>query len=146
MLKRLTDYLFARPYPPWYIRGQRRSCSATSSSQFNYAKEIRRRHRRLGGDGTVQWMQRAMPDARLVVTRADGNEIEHHPATSLIAAPNRYFGDVHLWAATVLLSYCRQRLLDQGQERCRQVSWCGQCLLDDDAEMAGRRQRVHLAL
>ncbi|MBW8638985.1 phage portal protein [Hoeflea sp. WL0058] len=77
-------------------------------TRFNYAREV--------GDGLdssvimapVQWVQRAFPEARLRVVSVKGDgareEIDGHDMTALIRRPNPYYGDVHLWAAT-LLSY-----------------------------------------
>ncbi|MDF1778748.1 MAG: phage portal protein [Rhizobiaceae bacterium] len=77
-------------------------------TRFDYAREV--------GDGLdssvvmapVQFVQRSFPEARLRVVRAMGDgireEVEGHAMTALIRRPNPHYGDVHLWAAT-LLSY-----------------------------------------
>ncbi|WPJ67952.1 portal protein [Sinorhizobium phage Aussie] len=78
-------------------------------TRFDYRKEI--------GDcldasvvtSPVQWIQRALPEARLTVMRyGRGGKIEEladHGALSLIARPNPFYGDMALWSGTIL-SYC----------------------------------------
>lgn len=78
-------------------------------TRFDYRREI--------GDcldasvvtAPVQWIQRALPEARLVVRKrkADGSYEEQlqHPLLALIQKPNPHYGDIALWAGTVL-SYC----------------------------------------
>jgi len=78
-------------------------------TQFDYAREV--------GDGLdasvitapVQWLQRSLPEARLKVekTKRDSSTEEQrtHPMTALIRRPNPHYGDIALWAGTVL-SYC----------------------------------------
>jgi len=57
----------------------------------------------------VQWMARALPEARLVVRqRKRTGQVEErpdHPLPQLIARPNPFYGDVALWHATVW-SWC----------------------------------------
>ena len=77
-------------------------------TRYNYAKDV--------GDGLdssvvtapIMWIQRAMPEATLVVRRrkVDGSydEVPAHKMLELIARPNEYYGDIALWSAT-LLSY-----------------------------------------
>ncbi|ADZ70108.1 Phage portal protein [Polymorphum gilvum SL003B-26A1] len=77
-------------------------------TSYNYAREV--------GDGLdssvvtapIQWIQRAMPEATLTVRRrkADGSheELPGHKMLELIDRPNAYYGDLTLWAGT-LLSY-----------------------------------------
>ncbi|MEC9343575.1 MAG: phage portal protein, partial [Pseudomonadota bacterium] len=79
---------------------------ALKRTRVNYKKEV--------GDGIdssvvlapVQWIQRAVPEARprVVIRNRDGETEERpdHKLTALIRRPNPFFGDVHLWAATVL--------------------------------------------
>lgn len=54
----------------------------------------------------VQWLQRALPEARLVVRKrkSDGGIEEQvgHPLLQLIQRPNAHYGDIALWAGTVL--------------------------------------------
>ena len=78
-------------------------------TRFDYRKAI--------GDGLdasvvtapIQWMQRALPEARLSVSRVDAKGVrqvlDNHPMLQLIARPNAYYGDIALWAGTVL-SWC----------------------------------------
>ncbi|RVK81397.1 phage portal protein [Sinorhizobium meliloti] len=78
-------------------------------TRFDYRREV--------GDcldasvvtGPVQWIQRALPEARLTVMRYGRggrvDEIADHGALSLIARPNEFYGDLALWSGTVL-SYC----------------------------------------
>lgn len=81
---------------------------------LGHLKRTRVDYRREVGDGLdssvvmapVQWVQRALPEARLrvVKTKSDGSveEIAGHKLTALIRRPNPAYGDVHLWWATVL--------------------------------------------
>jgi HK97 family phage portal protein len=78
-------------------------------TRFDYRREI--------GDGLdssvvtapIRWVQRALPEARLVVRRRKrgGNVVEeaNHPMIALIRRPNAYYGDLVLWAATILSWY-----------------------------------------
>lgn len=86
------------PAPPMMLGHLKRT-------RYDYAKEV--------GDGIdssvvmapVQWIQRAVPEARLrVVRRKDDNveEIAGHELARLIKRPNAFHGDVHLWMATTL--------------------------------------------
>lgn len=75
-------------------------------TRYNYAKDV--------GDGLdssvvtapIMWIQRAMPEATLVVRRrkADGSheEMLSHKMVELIQRPNPYYGDIILWNATIL--------------------------------------------
>lgn len=75
-------------------------------TRFDYRREV--------GDGLdssvvtapIQWLQRALPEARLTVVqrKADGSMAEKadHPMLQLIQRPNPYYGDIALWAGTVL--------------------------------------------
>lgn len=79
---------------------------------LGWLKRTRVDYQREAGDGLdssvvlapVQWVQRALPEARLRVVAAAGGRRERpgHRLTALIRAPNPFHGDVHLWAATVL--------------------------------------------
>ncbi|WP_339745602.1 phage portal protein [uncultured Maricaulis sp.] len=57
----------------------------------------------------VQWIARALPEARLTVKRGrrDGVEedLANHDLVKLVANPNAYYGDMALWMATVF-SFC----------------------------------------
>ena len=57
----------------------------------------------------VQWIARALPEARLIVkrTRSDGIEEDMvgHDLVKLVSNPNPYYGDIALWMATVF-SFC----------------------------------------
>ncbi|MFK0277432.1 phage portal protein [Ensifer sp. NPDC090286] len=59
--------------------------------------------------GPIQWIQRALPEARLTVMRygrgGKVEEIADHGAMSLISRPNPFYGDLALWSGTIL-SYC----------------------------------------
>lgn len=78
-------------------------------TRFDYRREI--------GDcldasvvtAPVQWMQRALPEARLVLRqrKSDGSaeELVEHPLLALLQKPNPFYGDIGLLAGTVL-SYC----------------------------------------
>lgn len=78
-------------------------------TRFDYRAEV--------GDGLdasvvtapVQWIQRALPEARLTVRRHRKNgkvdELTEHGALALISRPNPYYADIALWAATIW-SWC----------------------------------------
>ncbi|MBA5777465.1 phage portal protein [Stappia sp. F7233] len=79
-------------------------------------KGTRYDYRKAVGDGLdtsvvtapVQWIGRALPEARLTVTSRRGRqvtEISEHGALQLIRRPNAYYGDIALWMATVF-SFC----------------------------------------
>ncbi len=75
-------------------------------TKFDYRKEV--------GDcldtsvvmAPVQWVQRSLPEARLIVTqRVKGGkpeEVEQHEMLTLIQNPNPYYGDIMLWWGVVL--------------------------------------------
>jgi len=75
-------------------------------TRFDYKKEV--------GDGLdssvvtapIRWVQRALPEARLVAQKRkpDGSteELLGHEMLALIQRPNDHYGDIALWAATVL--------------------------------------------
>ncbi len=76
-------------------------------TQFDYAKEVGTAIDASVVTAPVQWVQRAFLEAplRVVVEReGEREEIDAHPLTQLIAAPNPFYSDDHLWAAT-LFSY-----------------------------------------
>jgi HK97 family phage portal protein len=78
-------------------------------TRFDYAREV--------GDmldasvvmAPIMWLQRALPEANLALReRKSGGKfepVEDHPMLELIRNPNPYYGDIALWAATIL-SYC----------------------------------------
>lgn len=78
-------------------------------TRFDYAREV--------GDmldasvvmAPIMWLQRALPEANLALReRLQGGKLEpvdEHPMLELIRTPNPYYGDIALWAATIL-SYC----------------------------------------
>jgi HK97 family phage portal protein len=53
----------------------------------------------------VQWVQRAVPEARLTVRRTSPSgkveEVANHEALALIQRPNPYYGDLALWSGTI---------------------------------------------
>ncbi|MDZ4307551.1 phage portal protein [Allopontixanthobacter sp.] len=75
-------------------------------TRFDYAREV--------GDGLdssvvtapVMWVQRALPEATLTVRRklASGarEDLDSHDLTELVRNPNPFYGDIALWAGTVL--------------------------------------------
>ncbi|WP_034157914.1 phage portal protein [Sphingomonas sp. ERG5] len=78
-------------------------------TRFDYRREV--------GDGLdssvvtapIRWVQRAFPEARLVVRRRKRNgsieEMIGHPMLALIQLPNPYYDDIALWGATLLSWY-----------------------------------------
>lgn len=72
-------------------------------TKFNYAKEVG-----TGIDASVvmapvQWIQRALPEARLRVMRKTGDttkEVEGHDLVARVSKPNPFYGDAALWSAT----------------------------------------------
>lgn len=78
-------------------------------TRFDYRREI--------GDGLdssvvtapIRWVQRAFPEARVVVRRRkrDGGaeELPDHAMLALIQNPNPYYGDIALWAGTIISWY-----------------------------------------
>ncbi len=73
-------------------------------TRFNYRREV--------GEGVdtsvvmapIQFVQRAFPEGRFRVMRwqrSSYTEAEAHPLTGLIGNPNPFYGDEHLYAATV---------------------------------------------
>lgn len=78
-------------------------------TRFDYRKEV--------GDGLdssvvtapIRWVQRALPEARLTITKRkqDGNvdQVPDHAMLALIKKPNPYYGDLVLWGATLLSWY-----------------------------------------
>lgn len=75
-------------------------------TRFDYAREV--------GDmldasvvmAPVMWLQRALPEATLAMReRIQGGKVEpvdEHPMLELIRNPNPFYGDIALWAATIL--------------------------------------------
>lgn len=75
-------------------------------TRFDYAREV--------GDmldasvvmAPVMWLQRALPEARLAMReRLQGGKlepVEEHPLLELIRSPNAYYGDIALWAGTIV--------------------------------------------
>lgn len=78
-------------------------------TRFDYAREV--------GDmldasvvmAPIMWLQRALPEANLAMReRVQGGKIEpveEHDLLELIRNPNPFYGDIALWAATIL-SFC----------------------------------------
>ncbi len=78
-------------------------------TRFDYRKEV--------GDGLdssvvtapIRWVQRALPEARLAVRKRKRNgsyeELPAHGMLALIQRPNPFYGDLVLWAATILSWY-----------------------------------------
>lgn len=78
-------------------------------TRFDYAREV--------GDmldasvvmAPIMWLQRALPEANLALRdRQKGGKtepVDEHPMLELIRNPNPFYGDIALWAATIL-SYC----------------------------------------
>lgn len=75
-------------------------------TRFDYAKEVGTGIDSSVVTAPVQWIQRAFPEARLSVVHdgEDREEHEGHELVSLVARPNPFYADAHLWAAT-LFSY-----------------------------------------
>ncbi len=106
MLKAIKKALTAMRHSPQAPVGFQRMLKRT---RFDYRKEI--------GDGLdssvvtapIQWIQRAAPEANLIVRRKGRRgkltQLDEHPMLELIARPNRFYGDLTLWTGT-LLSYC----------------------------------------
>lgn len=75
-------------------------------TRFDYAREV--------GDmldasvvmAPIMWLQRALPEATLAMRdRQKGGKmepVEEHPLLELIRNPNSFYGDIALWAATIL--------------------------------------------
>jgi HK97 family phage portal protein len=75
-------------------------------TRFDYRKEV--------GDGLdssvvtapIRWVQRALPEARLTVRKrmasGQAQELTDHPMLALLQRPNPFYGDLVLWAATIL--------------------------------------------
>ncbi len=56
--------------------------------------------------GPVQWVQRALPEARLIVkarsAKGEDSELDNHPMLALIQRPNEAYGDIMLYWGLVL--------------------------------------------
>jgi len=88
-----------------WLPGSQAMNAAMRSSRINYRQEV--------GDfidasvvtAPIQWVQRAVPEARLTVYQrsADGSRKERadHPALALIQRPNPFYGDLTLFAGTI---------------------------------------------
>jgi len=101
----LTKAFSAMRHParPMFISGLLRR------TRFDYRNEI--------GDGLdssvvtapIRWVQRALPEARLTVRKRKRNgtteEVPAHGMIALIQRPNAFYGDLVLWAATILSWY-----------------------------------------
>lgn len=78
-------------------------------TRFDYRKEVGGGFDASVVTAPVHWLQRALPEARLKVTRTrpngDVEEVADHKALTLIRRPNPYYGDIALWAATIW-SWC----------------------------------------
>lgn len=84
----------------WFLGG------SSGSHGFNYRREV--------GDlfgssvvmAPVQWIQRALPEARLAIgKRSNEGQVELgfvHPMLSLIQAPNPFYADIVLWWGVLL--------------------------------------------
>jgi HK97 family phage portal protein len=78
-------------------------------TRFDYRKEV--------GDGLdssvvtapIRWVQRALPEARMVVRKRNNagvaQEVADHPLIQLIQNPNPFYSDIVLWGATTLSWY-----------------------------------------
>ncbi len=85
--------------PSWWGHTMRRT-------RFDYRREVGDMLDSSVVTAPIQWLQRALPEARLAVTRRkqDGSrdDLLDHPMLALIQRPNPYYDDVALWAATIL--------------------------------------------
>ena len=102
--------MFRKSVRPQEVRHPKRPLFAFGAPRatVNYAREV--------GDGTessvvmapIQWVQRAMPEAKFRVVEEDSDgalqEIDGHPLAALMQKPNPAYGEATLWAGT-LLSY-----------------------------------------
>ena len=75
-----------------------------NSGGYDYARRV--------GTGTtasvvmapIQWIQRSMPEAPLVMEQRAGDdewEIKDHPLTQLLDRPNPFYTGLHLWQGTI---------------------------------------------
>lgn len=75
-------------------------------TRFDYRREVGDALDSSVVTAPIQWIQRAIPEARLTVVQRkdDGNVAEqaNHPMLQLIQQPNPYYGDIALWAGTIL--------------------------------------------
>jgi HK97 family phage portal protein len=88
-----------------HLAGPQMGGQLLKRTRYDYRKEV--------GDlidssvvtAPVQWVQRALPEARLTVRQRGRSgapeERADHPMLALIQRPNDYYGDLALWAATV---------------------------------------------
>ncbi|KKK55559.1 hypothetical protein LCGC14_3073310, partial [marine sediment metagenome] len=75
-----------------------------SRTKFDYAKEVGTGIDSSVVTAPVQWIQRAITEARLRVIRRKDDEIEEvvdHDLVALIDTPNPAYSGLHLWSATV---------------------------------------------
>ena len=105
MFKRLSKALSAMRHSPRANFSGR----LLKRTRFDYGREVGDMLDASVVTAPVQWMARALPEARLVVRRRGNGgqvtEIAGHKLAALIAAPNPYYGDIALWGATVW-SWC----------------------------------------
>lgn len=74
-------------------------------TRFDYRREVEDGLDSSVVTAPIRWVQRALPEARLVINRRKGavvEEVPDHPLIKLIKRPNPFYGDRVLWAATVL--------------------------------------------
>ena len=75
-----------------------------SQGEFNYQQSVGTGLRASVVMAPVQWIQRSMPEAPLVVEKPVGvDEWEKikHPLTDLVETPNPFYSGIDLWSATV---------------------------------------------
>lgn len=78
----------------------------------------------------VQWVQRALPEARLRMMKGRGDkaeEVDEHELVKLVNNPNPYYGGALLWAITVLSWFvagnCYWLIVRNGNGRPAQLWW-----------------------
>lgn len=75
-------------------------------TRFDYAREVGDMLDSSVVTAPVQWVQRALPEARLALRKrmrgGKVDDLESHPLLELVRNPNPFYGDIALWAATVL--------------------------------------------
>lgn len=86
---------------------------ATAAAVVGLLRRTRIDYRKEIGDGLdasvlmgpIQWMQRAAPEARVIVrrpTKGKPEEVPNHPMVALIQNPNPFYGDIMLWWGAIL--------------------------------------------
>lgn len=78
-----------------------------TAGKFNYSRAVGTGLKASVVMAPIQWIQRSMPEAPLIVERDVGNgewEQIEHPLTALVDQPNPFYSGAHLWAGT-LFSY-----------------------------------------